>query len=259
MPTPAIDRLRLYALETKYEYLQRVRLRAYVMFALGFPILFYTLFATIFTRGSNASSVPFSAYYLATYGAFSVISTALFTFGVGLATERGQGWLLFKRATPMPIEAHFVAKILVSLLLSATIVVVLTACGVLFVGLRLPIAVWARLASTLVAGAIPFCAMGLAIGYWAGPNSAPGLANLINMPMAIVSGLWIPFEFLPAALKRIAPWTPAYHFGQLSLGALGFAPDGTVTGHVAALAAFSALGLIIAATGYRRDNDATYG
>ena len=39
-----------------------------------------------------------------------LIMAALFGFGVGVAVERGQGWLLLKRATPMPPLAYLLAK-----------------------------------------------------------------------------------------------------------------------------------------------------
>ena len=39
--------------------------------------------------------------------------------------------------------------------------------------------------------------------------------------MSFLSGLWIPFEALPPIVKAIAPFLPAYHLGQLALGAIG--------------------------------------
>ena len=46
--------------------------------------------------------------------------------------------------------------------------------GITFGGVRMPLATAAKLVGILVAGSIPFSAMGLAIGYFAKPNSAPG-------------------------------------------------------------------------------------
>ena len=40
-----------------------------------------------------------ATYLLATYATFGVIGAALFGFGVGVAVERGQGWMLLKRAS----------------------------------------------------------------------------------------------------------------------------------------------------------------
>ena len=61
-------------------------------------------------------------YLLATYGAFGVMNVALFGFGVGVAIERGQGWMLFKRATPMPPFAYFFGKLAMALLFAVVMV-----------------------------------------------------------------------------------------------------------------------------------------
>ena len=49
-------------------------------------------------------------YLIATYGAFAIMGSTLYAFGVGIAVERGLGWLEVKRASPMPLGAYFFAK-----------------------------------------------------------------------------------------------------------------------------------------------------
>ena len=63
--------------------------------------------------------------------------------------------------------------------------------------------------------------MGLAIGYFAGPNSAPAAINLIYLPMSFCSGLWVPYMFLPKLVRQIALALPPYHLSQLALGMVG--------------------------------------
>jgi len=84
-----------------------------------------------------------------------------------------------------------------------------------FGGVRLPALQVAKLLGTLIAGSLPFSAMGLAIGYFAGPNSAPPTINLIYLPMSFCSGLWVPFVFLPKLVRQIALALPPYHLSQL--------------------------------------------
>ena len=110
-----------------------------------------------------------------------------------------------------------------------------------------------------MAGAIPFCAIGLALGYFAGPNSSVAIVNLIFMPTAFASGLWIPFEVLPPVVKSsvsvapsVSPGAAGAQYHWLRMGA----PAWT---HVLSLAGFTALGLGLAWIGYRRDEDQTWG
>jgi len=256
--TPRGFRARLYAREAKYELLKVLRVPAYVLPTLAFPCVFYIFFGVIFGR-QGMGPISMGAYMIATFGAFGVIGASLFGFGVGVATERGQGWMLVKRATPMPLSAYFLAKTLVSVLFGAAIVLLLSVLGYTLGGVRIEPLTWLGLAAALVVGAIPFCAFGLVLGYLAGPNSAPAIVNLVYLPMSFCSGLWMPVQILPPFLKRLALFLPPYHFGQLALGWLGADEGGSPLGHVAFLAVFTLICLAAARWAYLRDEGKTYG
>src|SRR5271166_1576740 len=249
----------LYAKEAKYELLKNIRIPVYAISTVAFPVMFYVLFGIVLGH-SNAGRNDNPTYMLATMGCFGVIAVALFGFGVSLAMERGQGWLQVKRASPMPVSAYFFGKLCSAVVFSTVIMLLLLAIGFTFGGMRLPIATAAKLVGILVAGSIPFSAMGMAIGYFAKPNSAPGLVNLIYLPMSFCSGLWIPLFMLPHGLRVLAKVLPPYHLSQLALNAVGMVNNPTPAwGHVEALIAFTFLFLGLAAWGYRRDEGKTYG
>lgn len=250
---------RIYWLEAKTELLKMLRMPAYAVPSIAFPLVFYILFGVVFGAGRPAGGVTMATYLLGSYGAFGVIGAALFGFGVGVAVERGQGWMLLKRASPMPTLAYFTAKMYLCLLFAAVITGSLFLLGATLGGVSLPASTWALLGFTLVAGALPFCACGLLLGYLAGPNSAPAIVNLIYLPMAFLSGLWFPIQALPKAVQAMAPALPAYHFGQLAFHVLGADRGGAVWGHLAYLAAFTVVCLALAVVAYRRDEDRTFG
>jgi ABC-2 type transport system permease protein len=259
-PAPAVKRrslLRIHLQEARYELIKLLRLPGHIIPTLSFPLIFYIFFGVLFGRGKGGS-VNMATYLIASYGAFGVIGASLFGFGVHVATERGQGWLQVKRSTPMPISAYFFAKLAMALLFSATIAISLFILGTTLGGVHLPFAVWPRLFGVLVAGAFPFCALGLAIGYFAGPNSAPPIVNIIYLPMAFLSGLWVPVEMLPRVVQNIAAFLPPYHLAQLALSTFG-AGKGSPTVHVIALASYTLLFITLAAIGYDRDEGKTYG
>jgi ABC-2 type transport system permease protein len=251
--------LRIYFNEAKYEFLKLLRLPIYAVSTIAFPLMFYVLFGLVLNQRQTVGSISVATYLLASYGAFGVIGASLFGFGVGVATERGQGWLQVKRASPMPPFAYFLAKLIMSSLFSLIVVLLLFTLGAAFGHVRMPLATWAALAGTLVMGALPFGAMGLAIGYFAGPNSAPAVCNVLYLPMAFASGLWVPIEFLPKFMQSIAPFLPPYHFVQLALAQVGAGHSGGRWVHIAALNGFTLLFLVLAAVGYRRDEGKMYG
>ena len=76
---------RVYALEAKYEFLKQVRMPAYAIPSITFPVMFYLLFGVMFGGGRPAAGTTVATYLLATYATFGVIGAALFGFGVGVA------------------------------------------------------------------------------------------------------------------------------------------------------------------------------
>jgi ABC-2 type transport system permease protein len=249
--------LRILATETKYEFLKLIRLPGYIIPTIVFPLMFYTIFGLAF-GGRNAQSISVATYLIATMGAFGVIGAAMFGLGIGVAGERGQGWMTVKRASPMPMAAYFGAKVMMALIFGTIIVLLLFTLGFVFGNVRLPALGWIGLGTSLVLGAAPFCALGLAIGYLAGPNSAQPIVNLIYLPMAFGSGLWMPLEMLPKFVQHLAPALPPYHLARLALANVGLDPSGAST-HALFLSGFTVLFLGLAAVGYRRDEGRTYG
>ncbi len=251
--------LAVYAKESKYELLKNIRIPVYAISTVAFPLMFYVLFGIVLGH-NNPAARDNATYMLATMGCFGVIAVALFGFGVSLAMERGQGWLQVKRASPMPVAAYFFAKLFAAVVFSTVIILMLLAVGFVFGGVRIPLTTAAKLLGILVAGSIPFSAMGLAIGYFAKPNSAPSVVNLIYLPMAFCSGLWVPLFMLPHGLQTFAKFLPAYHMSQLALNSVGMGMSPTPAwGHIEALLAFTMICLGLAAWGYRRDEGKTYG
>jgi ABC-2 type transport system permease protein len=250
---------RIYRLEAWYELLKVLRMPAFAIPTIAFPVMFYLLFGVTFGRSFPAGPVTMATYLLGTYGAFGVIGAALFGFGVGVAVERGQGWTLLKRASPMPAGAYFAAKLAMATVFGSAVVASLFLLGRFAAGVELPAATWAALGGVLIAGALPFCAFGLALGYLAGPNSAPAVVNLIYLPMGFLSGLWIPVNFLPGLMKQIAVTLPAYHYAQLALKTFGADLGQPAWIHLTYLVAFTVLSLAVARWAYRRDEGKTYG
>ena len=237
--------LRVHALEAWFEFLRTLRTPAFALPTLSFPLVFYIVFAVV-VPGSWGSYQK-AAYLFATYATFCVIGPALFGFGVGLAIERQQGWLELKRVSPMPVSAYFVAKIAMSMAFALVVVGLLTASAVGLGGVRIGVGQWALLAAALVAGTLPFCALGLLIGTLAKGQAAVAVVNLVYLPMALLSGLWLPLFVFPAIVQKLAVLWPAWHLGRIALGIVGQESGVDYALHAGVLAAMTVLFLSLAA------------
>lgn len=249
----------IYWKEMKYEFLKNLRLRMYTASVLSFPIMFYILFGLVLYSHQAIGETRMPAYLIATYGTFGVMGASLFGTAAGLASDRGLGWLQVKRASPMPPFAYFAAKAVTSMIFSTIIVLTLFTLGITAGGVRMPVADFARLLGALMLGSLPFSAMGLAVGYFTGPNSAPSTINLIYLPMSFCSGLWVPFMFLPKVVRQIALALPPYHLSQLALGVVGAGTHESNAVHWQVLAAFTMICLGVARIGFQRDQEKMYG
>ena len=225
--------MRTYWLEARLEFVKNLRLPVYSLSTLLFPVMVYVMFGLSFGDG-NVGAVSRQLYLAVSYSAFGVVGACLFGFGVNIATERGQGWLLLRRAFPAPPLAYFIAKMFMAAMFSLAIIAMLMALALSFGGVTITATGLAALVGVLLAGSLPFSAMGLALGYLSGPNSAPAVVNLLYLPMAFAGGMWVPVQFLPEVMQTVAPYLPTYHFTQLALTVIG-AGTGNVGHHLLVL------------------------
>jgi ABC-2 type transport system permease protein len=239
------------------EIVKLTRLPLFVFPTALFPIMFFAFFG-LPNIGNEIDGISAGPYILASYGAYSVLSVALFSFGVSIAAERGLGWNRLLRVTPLEPRVFFAAKVVMAMLFGCATLALLFTFGAV-VGVRMPALRWLELVGLLLVGMIPFVALGLWIGYVAGPNSAAAVANLIFLPLSFASGLFVPLDFLPDVVRAAAPYLPAYHVGQLGWTLLG-AGDGRGLGvHLLWLAGYTAAFLALAVVAYRRDEGKHYG
>lgn len=92
--------LRMLFYEAAAEFLKAWRLPSFVLPSLLFPVGFYALFGLVVPSSTGQTSA--ALYYLTTFGVFAAMGPSLFGFGIGIASERTEGWLELKRRAPVP-------------------------------------------------------------------------------------------------------------------------------------------------------------
>ena len=240
------------------EVIKLLRIPAFSIPTLLFPILLFAFFG-LPNIGNKIDGVDAGPYILASYGAYSMISVALFSFGVSIAAERGLGCNRLLRTTPMHPLTYFVAKIAMAIITGVLTLVGLFLFGIIAGGVSLGLLIWAKLVGSLVLGMIPFVAFGLFIGYVAGPNSAAAIANLIFLPLSFASGLFVPLAFMPTFIQKVAPYLPAYHTAQLAWTTIGAGDGSPLSVHLLWLGGYTMVFLALGVAAYRHDEGKTYG
>jgi ABC-2 type transport system permease protein len=238
--------------QTRSEFMMRWRVPAFSLTSLALPILFFTFFGLPFARQTLQNGVSVGAFLLASFAAYAVGNVMVYGFGIGVAVERGQKVDVLLRATPLPAGVAITAKVLTALIFSLFSISALIVYGVIAAGIHQGVVTWLNVIVRLLAGSLPFVGLGFAIGYSVGPNAAPAVANLVYLPLAFASGLFMPVSQLPSFVQRIAPYLPAYHYGQLAWSAVG-APAEPFYVSLLWLAGYTAFFIVIALRAYRRE------
>lgn len=209
-----------YAVEMRLELLRLLRTPAFALPMFGLPVALYALFAFAVAGEMTARDPDAARFMFAGFSLLAVTMSAVFATCPSLALEREQGLLTLKRAQPAPPGAWLLAKIVAGVVCGALAYLPILAVTAVSGRTGLGAGQLAAMSAVLVAGAIPFCALGLMVGALASGSAAPAYANLLYLPGMYLSGLFFP---LPPSLHFQAPFWPQFHLNQLVFAAGGVA------------------------------------
>jgi ABC-2 type transport system permease protein len=210
--------------QTRTEFLKLWRTPAFSATSLALPVMFFAFFG-LPAVGRSIGGVDAGAYLLGSFAAYAVLNVMLFSFGITVAVERAQNQDALMRASPLSPAVYLTARVLTALVFALLTLVALFLFAALVGGVRLTAATWLELTGRLLLGSLPFIALGFTIGFTSDARAAPGVINLIYLPMALASGLFVPINQLPGLVQLIAPLLPVYRYAQLAWGALGAATE----------------------------------
>jgi ABC-2 type transport system permease protein len=237
------------------EFIKLVRVPAFSVTSIVLPAMFYAFIGLGQAKEPLApgSHVTFGQYFLASMALYGVANVMVLGFGISIANERGQKQDLLMQSTPLPAPVFFIAKALSALVIALISLFVLSLLAYVAGGVRLDASQWLTLAWRAMLCSIPFIGLGFALGYIAGPNSAPAVTNLIYLPTAFASGLFFPLRLLPQVLQNIAPYLPLYRGAQLVWNSVGAPIDTNLSSDWVYMAGYTVGFFALALWAYRRD------
>jgi ABC-2 type transport system permease protein len=222
--TSSTRHLRATGAYLRFELPRTLRNRRFIVLAIGFPVAFYLLFTRVLTGNSPAApeARAFGMVSMAAYGAIGASLSA----AVRISMERTNGWTRQLRVTPLPPLAYVTGKFASAYMTAvpSIVLVMLTACTVN--GVTLAPTTWLSVFVALAFGALPFAALGVAIGFLFDESSAQLVFSIAFVGLAVLGGLWTPISSFPDALATLGRMTPSYRFADLGWAALaGRSPD----------------------------------
>lgn len=207
-----------YLVEIRLELLRLLRSPAFALPMFVLPVALYLLFAFAVAGEQTAKDPDAARFMFAGFSLMAVTMAAVFATCPSIALERELGLLTLKRAQPAPPGAWLAAKIVAGVVCGALAYLPLLIVTAVSGQAALSAGQLAAMSAVLVAGAIPFCAMGVMVGSLASGTAAPAYAHLLYLPGLYLSGVFFP---LPKAMWFQTVVWPQFHLNQLVFAAGG--------------------------------------
>ncbi|UDI78372.1 ABC transporter permease [Staphylococcus taiwanensis] len=201
-------------LKTEYKMIFRRKLSSFMEFI--FPLAFYLLFTSLIDL-PEAEKKIFYKEYMYSMTVFSLMGFCMMQFPLEIIEERNNGWYKRLISTPVTTLNYYIAKVLKTMTLFLASILLLFSVAHFYKGVDLSTGEWFLSGISLWLGASMFLTLGLVFTQFNETQKASSIANLINMVLAIVGGLWFPISTFPKWLQHISKYTPTYHLRHLAL------------------------------------------
>jgi ABC-2 type transport system permease protein len=228
-----------------------------VFFVILLPLIMLVLFNALF--GGNTVNTGFgswrsSQFYTGGLAAFTAVSATFTNLANTVPIRRDEGVLKRWRGTPQRPWIVLGGMIGASILLAAAATVVMLTIGVVAYDLDVDAAKVPAIIVTFVVGVASFAAMGMAVaGLCPTASAASALANVIILPMAFISDVFIPIEDPPRWLEVLGDVLPLKPFAEAFQNCFNpaVAPPAFDWGRLARVAAWGVAGLLVALRWFR--------
>lgn len=232
---------------TRYQILETIRIPIAVVGSAFFPAASMLFFVVPFAGGDPVSAT----FATASMVTFAVMSTCLFQYGVGVASDRAEPWDPYTRTLPAGPWPRFAGRLLAGLAFSGislvpVLIIAAVATKATASAVELVLAVGA-----VAVGAVPFILLGLAIGYSLPMKAALAVAQIVFFPLAFGGGLLSGPGRAPGFIEHLAPYLPTRGAVELVWASVGDFRVNPVS--LVSLAAWSLAAGAAAFWAYRRD------
>lgn len=203
-PMPGV---RLSLVHFRFHFLETVRLPMAVLGTMLFPALAMLFF--VVPQEAVAGDPLVAAAATAQLCVFSVMSTSVFTYGIGVAEDRALPFDPYLRTMPTGPAPRLAGRVLNGTTWSLLGLVPPLLVAVLLTEAAAP--TWRVLLGivAVMAAGVPFLFIGLSVGYLLSAKAAVAMAQVVVFPLAFAGGLFMPPEAFPGWLDSLSQTLPS--------------------------------------------------
>ncbi|MFE9254222.1 ABC transporter permease [Streptomyces sp. NPDC006879] len=246
-----------YTALTAAGYRAQVRDKATLFFTFAFPLLFLVVFGLIFSGQEVAETGrPYISYIAPGVMSWGVANAAVFGIAFTLMQWRRDDLLRLIRLTPTPLTTVLASRYGLALVVGLAQAVVFIAVAMLpGFGLSLD-GRWPLAVPVLLLGITAFLAIGVIVGTYANtPEAVAAIANCLMVPMAFLSGSFLPLDLMPTWLRTVSLALPLRYLNDAVTGTLaGTGSLGDIAVDCVVLLGFAAVFGALALKAFRWSN-----
>ncbi len=163
---------------------------------------------TIQSSGVQTNNLGYFDFVLPGLLAMIIMQQGLFGVAFAFVSFKASGSLRRLQATPVRPRNFIVAQAITRLAITLIIVAILVGLGIYFFNFHM-LGSWLDFAAVTILGCLIFLGFGFAIaGYSKDENQVAPLANVIQLPMLFLSGIFFPRDIFPGWLKTLTDYFP---------------------------------------------------
>jgi ABC-2 type transport system permease protein len=249
--------MRLVLHQTRFDLLGFARNREARFFTIALPLIFLVIFAAVFGNDTvevAGHEVEQTTYYVPNLMALAITSAAVQSLVIAVVTQRESGVLKRRRATPVPARVLIGGRALTSVAIVFGNFAALALVGLVLYGVDLPGRTLPAVLVTVAVGGASLCCVGYAFTTFVrSEDAASPVLQAVVLPLYFISGVFVPADTIPDWLLSVADLFPIRHLAQALLTAYDPVTSGSgfEPGHLAVVAAWGVLGLVVAARRFK--------
>lgn len=192
-------------------------------FTLVLPLMFLVMIN--FFVPDEPGGPPASQFITPALAVFGMVTATFTNLAINTSMARDGGILKRVAGTPLPLWVHLGGRILSAILVGLLSVALMLVVGWTVFDVDIPWSGMPLFALLLILGAATFSALGLAVAaVTPSARAAPAIANFIILPLAFISGIFIPLENAPDWMETVASLLPLEPMASAAIDV--FTPDG---------------------------------
>lgn len=183
-------------------------------FTIVFPLMLLLLFTAIFGNEKiDYLGITTAQFFTPGLAVFAAVSASYTNLAIGTSIARDSGILKRVRGTPIPPWVYIGGRVISAVWLASIAIVLMMGVGVAFFGVVVFSRTLPAVIITFIVGVACFASLGMLVAaVSANGDTVPAITNATLLPVAFISGIFIPVESPPAWMEFLGNLFPLKAF-----------------------------------------------